>query len=95
MSEPPLPIPETRYAQTDGLSIAYQVFGSGAQDLVIVPGIVSHIEAHWQYANYARMLRSLAQHFRVIFFDKRGQGLSDRFEGVPTLEERMDDVRAF
>jgi pimeloyl-ACP methyl ester carboxylesterase len=94
MSEPALPIPETRYAETDGLSIAYQVFGSGAQDLVIVPGIVSHIEAHWQYANYARMLRSLAQHFRVIFFDKRGQGLSDRFEGVPTLEERMDDVRA-
>jgi pimeloyl-ACP methyl ester carboxylesterase/class 3 adenylate cyclase len=89
-----LPIPETRYAETDGLSIAYQVFGSGAQDLLIVPGIVSHIEAHWQYASYARMLRSLAQHFRVIFFDKRGQGLSDRFEGVPTLEERMDDMRA-
>jgi class 3 adenylate cyclase/alpha-beta hydrolase superfamily lysophospholipase len=89
-----LPIPETRYAETDGLSIAYQVFGSGAQDLVVIPGIVSHIEAHWQYANYARMLRRLAQHFRVIFFDKRGQGLSDRFEGVPSLEERMDDVRA-
>ncbi len=89
-----LSIPETRYAETDGLSIAYQVFGSGAQDLVIIPGIVSHIEAHWQIANYARMLRRLAQHFRVIFFDKRGQGLSDRFEGVPTLEERMDDVRA-
>lgn len=94
MSEAALPIPETHYAETDGLSIAYQVFGSGAQDLVLIPGIVSHIEAHWQYANYARMLRRLAQHFRVIFFDKRGQGLSDRFEGVPTLEERMDDVRA-
>jgi pimeloyl-ACP methyl ester carboxylesterase len=88
------PIPETRYAETDGLSIAYQVFGSGPQDLVIVPGIVSHLEAYWQYANYPRLLRRLAQHFRVIFFDKRGQGLSDRFEGVPTLEERMDDVRA-
>jgi len=89
-----LPIPETRYAETDGLSIAYQVFGSGSQDLVLIPGIVSHIEAHWQSASIARMLRSLAQHFRVIFFDKRGQGLSDRFEGVPTLEQRMDDVRA-
>jgi pimeloyl-ACP methyl ester carboxylesterase len=89
-----LPIPETRYAESDGLSIAYQVFGSGSQDLVLIPGIVSHIEAHWQLASYARMLRSLAQHFRVIFFDKRGQGLSDRFDGVPSLEERMDDVRA-
>jgi pimeloyl-ACP methyl ester carboxylesterase len=88
------PIPETRYAETDGLSIAYQMFGSGTQDLVLIPGIVSHLEAHWQHAGYARMLRRLAQHFRVIFFDKRGQGLSDRFEGVPTLEERMDDVRA-
>ena len=80
-----LPIPETRYAETDGLSIAYQVFGSGAQDLVFVPGIVSHIEANWQYDNYARMLRRLGRHFRVIFFDKRGQGMSDRFDGVPTL----------
>lgn len=88
------PIPETRYAESDGLSIAYQVFGCESPDLVLIPGIVSHIEAHWQYANYANMLRRLAQHFRVIFFDKRGQGLSDRFEGVPTLEERMDDVRA-
>jgi pimeloyl-ACP methyl ester carboxylesterase len=88
-------IPETRYAESDGLSIAYQVFGSGAQDLVIVPGIVSHIDANWQYYDvYARMLRQFAQTFRVIVFDKRGQGLSDHFEGVPTLEERMDDVRA-
>jgi pimeloyl-ACP methyl ester carboxylesterase len=70
------------------------VFGSGAQDLVVVPGIISHLEAFWQVEDYARMLRRLAQHFRVIFFDKRGQGLSDSFEGVPTLEQRMDDVRA-
>jgi pimeloyl-ACP methyl ester carboxylesterase len=89
-----LPIPETRYAETDGLSIAYQVFGSGAQDLVLIPGIVSHLEEQWKEEANARMLRRLAQSFRVICFDKRGQGLSDRFEGVPTLEERMDDVRA-
>ncbi len=86
-------IPETLYAESDGLSIAYQVFGSGAQDLVVVPGIVSHIDESWRYESYAHMLRQLAQTFRVIVFDKRGQGLSDSFEGVPTLEERMDDVR--
>ena len=89
-----LPIPETRYAETDGLSIAYQVFGSGAQDLVFVPGIILHMEENWQYKNHVRMMRRLGQRFRVICFDKRGQGMSDRFDGVPTLEQRMDDVRA-
>jgi pimeloyl-ACP methyl ester carboxylesterase len=89
-----LPIPETRYTESDGLSIAYQVFGSGARDLVFIPGIISNLDANWQYDNHVRMMRRLAQHFRVICFDKRGQGMSDRFEGVPTLEERMDDVRA-
>lgn len=87
-------IPQTLYAESDGLSIAYQVFGSGTQDLVIVPGIVSHLDGDWEDPDHARMWRRLAQSFRVIVFDKRGQGLSDRFEGVPTLEERMDDVRA-
>ncbi len=88
-------LPETLYAESDGLSIAYQVFGGGAQDLVVVPGIVSHIDANWQYYDaYARMLRQLAQNFRVIVFDKRGQGLSDHFAGVPTLDDRMGDVRA-
>jgi len=89
-----LPIPETRYAESDGLSIAYQCFGQGTQDLVIVPGIVSHLEANWQMPGYAPLMQRLAQRFRVIIFDKRGQGLSDRFEGVPMLEQRMDDVRA-
>lgn len=86
-------IPQTQYAESDGLSIAYQVFGSGKQDLVIVPGIVSHIDLDWEDPDHARQWRRLAQSFRVIVFDKRGQGLSDRFEGVPTLEERMDDLR--
>lgn len=90
----PLPAPETRYTESDGLSIAYQVFGSGTRDLVYIPGIISNLEANWQHDNYVRMMRRLAERFRVICFDKRGQGMSDRFEGVPTLEERMDDVRA-
>ena len=89
-----LPIPETRYTESDGLSIAYQVFGNGMQDLVFIPGIISHLEESWRHDNTARMLRRLAQHFRVICFDKRGQGMSDHFDGVPTLEQRMDDVRA-
>ena len=87
------PIPQTQYAESDGLSIAYQVFGSGTIDLVFVPGLVTHIELNWDMPGYAPMMRKLGEHFRVILFDKRGQGLSDRFEGVPTLEERMDDVR--
>jgi len=89
-----VPIPETRYAESDGLSIAYQCFGQGPQDMVVVPGIVSHLEANWQMPGYAPLMQQLAQSFRVIVFDKRGQGLSDRFEGAPTLEQRMDDVRA-
>lgn len=87
-------VPETRYTDADGVSIAYQVFGAGGQDLVIVPGIVTHLEENWRSPEYAGMLRRLAQSFRVIMFDKRGQGMSDSFEGVPTLEQRMDDVRA-
>lgn len=89
-----LPMPQTQYAESDGLSIAYQVFGRGAQDLVVVPGILSHVEVGWEEHGFAHVLARLAQSFRVIVFDKRGQGLSDRFDGVPTLEQRMDDVRA-
>ena len=88
------PLPPTLYAESDGLSIAYQVFGSGARGLVIVPGIVSHLEMNWQWQGYGRLMRQFGECFRVITFDKRGQGMSDRFEGVPTLEQRMDDVRA-
>ena len=88
-----IPVPQTQYAESDGLSIAYQVFGRGTTDLVFVPGIVSHVELNWEIPGFARMFRELSLHFRVILFDKRGQGLSDRFEGAPTLEERMDDVR--
>ena len=88
------PLPDTRYADSGGLSIAYQVFGHGERDLVIVPPIISHLDEGWRAPTYAAMLRRFAQVFRVIQFDKRGQGLSDRFDGVPTLEDRMDDLRA-
>ena len=88
------PIPKTQYAEADGLSIAYQVFGSGPQDLIIVPGTISHAEVDWEFLEQANSRWRLAQSFRVIVFDKRGQGMSDAFDGVPTLEERMDDVRA-
>ncbi len=91
---PDFRLPPTQYAESDGLSIAYQAFGEGATDLLIVPGIISHLDADWDDPAHAHLRRRLAQHFRVIVFDKRGQGLSDRFEGAPTLEQRMDDVRA-
>jgi pimeloyl-ACP methyl ester carboxylesterase len=89
-------IPETRYARSGDVNIAYQVFGAGATDLVYVPGWVSHVEENWEDPDYAAMLRRLASFARVIVFDKRGTGLSDRVavERLPTLEQRMDDVRA-
>lgn len=90
----PNSIPQTWYVDAHGVSVAYQVFGAGAQDLVIVPGIISHLETAWEWPRQVRMLRQLASVFRVIMFDKRGQGMSDSLEGAPTLEQRMDDVHA-
>lgn len=86
--------PRTKYARNGGISIAYQVFGEGAVDLVYVPGWVSHVEHMWEDPSYARFLHRLGGFTRVLMFDKRGTGLSDRDVGLPTLEERMDDVRA-
>jgi pimeloyl-ACP methyl ester carboxylesterase/class 3 adenylate cyclase len=86
--------PETLYARLDDLSIAYQVFGQGQRDLVMVPGIVSHLEQAWEDPFHAAFRRQLGEAFRVITFDKRGQGMSDRIDGVPSLDERMDDLRA-
>jgi DNA-binding SARP family transcriptional activator/class 3 adenylate cyclase len=84
---------ETRYAKSGKLSIAYQVAGSGP-DLVFVPGSLSHVELGWETPPWAAMNRRLSGFARMINFDKRGMGLSDRTERLPTLEERMDDVRA-
>jgi len=87
-------LPTTRYARSDEVSIAYQVMGEGPLDLILVPGIVSHVEFRHEFPGYTDYLRHLAAFARVISFDKRGQGLSDRVSGVPSLEQRMDDVAA-
>jgi pimeloyl-ACP methyl ester carboxylesterase len=87
--------PATRYARSrDGDSIAYQVVGEGAFDLVFVPGFVSHVEAFWSEPATARFYERLASFSRLILFDKRGTGLSDPLQGPQTLEERIEDVRA-
>jgi class 3 adenylate cyclase len=87
-------VPETRYAITrDGVHIAYQVSGSGPVDLLWSEGWMSHVEVLWEYPPYARWMQALGRHFRVIHFDKRGMGLSDRASS-PDLETRMEDVRA-
>ena len=89
-------MPETRYARSGSVNIAYQVFGDGPVDIVFVMGWVSHLEYFWTEPSFARFLRRLASFSRVILFDKRGTGLSDRVPDseLPTLEQRMDDVRA-
>jgi pimeloyl-ACP methyl ester carboxylesterase len=86
--------PEVRYAKSGDLNIAYQVTGEGPFDLVFVPGFVSHIEIEGSLPSFAPTLERLASFSRLIRFDKRGTGMSDRVGGAPTLETRMDDVRA-
>ncbi len=90
-------IPDTRYAKTrDGVHIAYQVVGGGPIDMVFVMGWTSNVEAMWEEPNLARFLTRLGSFTRLILFDKRGTGLSDRVpdEHLPSLEVRMDDARA-
>jgi pimeloyl-ACP methyl ester carboxylesterase len=87
-------VPDTRYARSGDVSIAYQVLGTGPLDLVVVPGMVSNVELDWHEPRLSEFRRRLARLARTIVFDKRGTGLSDHVRGVPTLEERMDDVRA-
>ena len=86
--------PETRYARSSDLRIAYQVVGAGPVDVVFVPGFVSNIDLFWEMPEWANFFSRLAAFSRLILFDKRGTGLSDRIAGVANLEERMDDVRA-
>jgi len=78
-----LALPTTRYAHSGEVSIAYQVMGDGPVDLILVPGIVSHVEFLHEFPAYTDYLRRLAAFARVITFDKRGQGLSDRVSGIP------------
>jgi class 3 adenylate cyclase len=86
--------PETRYARSGDVSIAYQVTGNGPFDVVYVPPAVSHVELAWTVPGMATWFRGLSSFCRLIRFDKRGTGMSDRVSGAPTLETRMDDVRA-
>jgi class 3 adenylate cyclase len=88
-----IPAADIRYAKSGNASLAYQTFGAGDIDLVLAPGYISNLEANWEEPNFARFLELLASRFRVVVFDKRGTGLSDRIPAA-TLEERADDVRA-
>jgi pimeloyl-ACP methyl ester carboxylesterase len=87
-------LPETRYALSGDVNIAYQTMGDGPVDLILVPGVVSHVEFLHELPGFTAFLRRLSTFARVVTFDKRGQGLSDRMSGAPSLEQRMDDVRA-
>jgi pimeloyl-ACP methyl ester carboxylesterase/DNA-binding winged helix-turn-helix (wHTH) protein len=87
-------VPETHYARSGDVNIAFQVVGGGPIDLVFVMGWVSHLEYFWAEPSFARFLNRLAAFSRLILIDKRGTGLSDRVTELPTLEQRMDDLRA-
>jgi pimeloyl-ACP methyl ester carboxylesterase len=86
--------PETRYARSGDVSIAYQVVGDGRSDLVWIPSVVHHVELSWENPPVARFLIRLVELARLIVFDKRGTGMSDRVSSDTTLETRMDDIRA-
>mgnify|MGYP005858159671 CR=1 FL=1 len=88
--------PRIRYARSGDVRIAYQAIGQGPIDLVFVPGFISNLELHWEEPGYSHLLRRLSAFARVVHFDKRGTGLSDRVDvqHLPGLETRMDDVRA-
>lgn len=87
-------VPRTRYAKSSGLNIAYQVYGEGPRNLVFVPGFVTHLDLMWENPAMAESARRYSAFAQVVQFDKRNTGLSDRTATVPTLEERMDDIRA-
>ena len=87
-------LPVTRYALSGEVNIAYQTMGDGPVDIILVPGLISHVEFLHEFLGYTAFLRRLSTFARVVTFDKRGQGLSDRVSGAPALEQRMDDVRA-
>ena len=86
--------PETRYAKSGDVHIAYQVFGEGPLNLVFVPPFFSNVEGWWDEPDYTRALVRLGSYAKVLIFDKRGTGLSDRVAELPGLEQRIDDLRA-
>ena len=86
-----MPIPETKYATSGDLSIAYQQFGEGPP-LLLVPGLVTNMDVCWEHETTTRILETVARYATVVQFDKRGIGLSDRPERAPTLDERIADM---
>jgi pimeloyl-ACP methyl ester carboxylesterase/DNA-binding winged helix-turn-helix (wHTH) protein len=86
--------PPVRYARSGDIHIAYRVYGAGPRDIVMIPGTLAHLDVFWAIPSYQRLLKRLTAFARVIIFDKRGQGLSDRVVAEQTMEERIDDVRA-
>jgi class 3 adenylate cyclase/pimeloyl-ACP methyl ester carboxylesterase len=88
-------VPKIRWAQTvDGAWIAYQDCGEGPVALVVITAWLSHLEIYWEQPRFVRFMRRMAERMRVLVFDKRGTGMSDRIIGAPDLETRMDDLRA-
>jgi len=85
---------ETRYVTSGEVFVAYQISGQDGPDLLMTPGFVSHLEQYWENPYAARFLNDLGSFSRLIRFDKRGTGLSDRGVGIPHLDERIDDIRA-
>ena len=87
-------VTEVCFARSAGVDVAYRVVGDGPIDLVYVEGAYTHLEVMWELPQYRRWCERLAEFTRLILFDKRGMGMSDRVPGATTLEERMDDIRA-
>jgi len=86
--------PKTQYARSGDISIAYKIVGEGPRDIILVPGYLSHVELVWEIPQVVHMIERISTFARFIMFDKRGTGLSDPVVGAPTLEQRIDDVRA-
>src|SRR5512133_774891 len=92
--DPALRTPPTQFAKSGDASVAYQVIGDGPIDVVLVLGFATHLELQWESPPFARFFERIMSFSRLILFDKRGTGLSDPVTEVPTLEQRVDDVRA-
>lgn len=87
-------IPEIHYARSGHVYLAYQAFGEGPFDLVVVPGVLSNIAYGWEFESWRSFYGTLASFARILLFDKRGTGISDPVPGAPSIEERMDDARS-